>query len=765
MMSSNLKRPNEGIAIQALVAVILAIMSSPAAEDEPFRVGEPYELLGKRLVFTNWSYIRPGKFGWTDQEGRGVVADESAMIGPFEAVWRPDEHIMPMGIRIKAQKPAEIQRWQLKAEHPWERGADVHLILVTKDGEIYKGWGECAAGDCYFESEDAIHWKRPRLGLVEWNGNKDNNLIPMRPRGRVFIDPTSEDERYKSLYSSENMLTLDEFEQFKKRYPDSWTARALWFYEGQVWAACVRGAVSGDGLVWRELPEPLLLDYCDTDNIGYYDPRLKKYVAYVRSWNALQLAPSMAVEKDKWDYWRSGMGRRSIGRTVSDSFYKFPQPEIIREPGPELPPGDGYYTNAFTWIPDAPEHLLMFPTIWHISSDTTTITMLSSFDGKNWHNVPGAEKLVETGPYGRWDGGCVWAHPPLLELPDGSFAIEIRGDNFPHKYPRGMREIKLGRAFWPHGRIVAVEAVEKGQFATAAIIPKGDRLYINARTKRTGNIRVAAQYGMCPSSFRQGYTFEDSIPILGDQPRALVRWKDADDLGIEPGEPVILLFKLEQAEIFSLEFEPSPEYLAMPKGAWRPGGPRADDFELTQVGRTPRNTILLLESAVGSATITDETAASGKHSLKVVDAPEPLPFYQPEIIYELQMNDGAVALEYDVRLEAGAVLRSDLRDPGSIAGVGPSLVFKEGRLSVGDKELMEVPISQWFHVEVEVRIGDKADGTFDLAVTLPGEEPRQFTSLPCDNPAFAEAFRCFFSAYATDKTVFFLDNIRIARRD
>jgi len=765
-----MRKTTDSVSIFRQTAVLLTLLvliegaaSTAVAAEEPARVGEPYQLLGNRLVFTNWIFVRPGAFAWLDQEGRGVAADTKAMVGPFEGVWRPDPHIMPWGIRLKAQKPAKVERWGIEPEYPWEEGGELIITNIIRDGAIYKAWGGCPAGSCYFESEDAVNWERPKLGLVEWNGSKDNNLIPSGPSGRVFIDPTSEYERYKCVWVEEGNLSVEQFEEYRKKYPESWGPRAVRFLEGEPKAVALWGGASADGFHWTRFPEPVLVEHCDTDNIGYYDPRLKKYVAYVRTWNAMERASSMPVEKNRWDYWL-GVGRRSIARAVSDDFHRFPRSEMVFEPGPELGPTDGLYTNCFTWVPGAPEHLLMFPAIWHISSDTTTIAMLSSADGKNWHYVPGGRELIETAPFGRWDGGCVWAHPPLLELGDGSFAIEIRGDNFPHKYPRGMREIKLGRAIWPHGRIAAIEAPEKGQFATAAIIPKGDRLYLNARTKRTGNIRVAAQYGSCPGSFKQYYTFEDSIPIVGDQPRALVRWENADDLGIEPGEPVILLFKMEQAEIFSLEFEPSPEYLAMPKDAWRPTGPRADDFESTKVGRVPRNTILLLESTLGSATITDETAASGNHSLKIVDGPDPLPFYQPEIIYDLSLSDGTVVLSYDVRLESGAVFRSDLRNPGSIIGVGPSLVFKEGKLNVGDKELMEVPQSEWFHVEVEVGLGDQADGTFDLSVTLPDQEPRRFTDLPCDNPKFADVHRCFFSGYATEKAVFFLDNILIEQR-
>ena len=114
----------------------------------------------------------------------------------------------------------------------------------------------------------------------------------------------------------------------------------------------------------------------------------------------------------------------------------------------------------------------MFPTLWHMRDDTTSVILASSHDGKLWHYVPGPAVLT-TGPFGAWDGGCVFAHPNLLELSDGSFVLPYTGYNFPHKYPRGQFKFAPGYAVWPKGRLVALEALERGEFATVSV-PIGD---------------------------------------------------------------------------------------------------------------------------------------------------------------------------------------------------------------------------------------------------------------------------------------------------
>ena len=40
---------------------------------------------------------------------------------------------------------------------------------------------------CYAESKDGIHWEKPNLGLVDWEGSKDNNIILDRLGTHCFV--------------------------------------------------------------------------------------------------------------------------------------------------------------------------------------------------------------------------------------------------------------------------------------------------------------------------------------------------------------------------------------------------------------------------------------------------------------------------------------------------------------------------------------------------------------------------------------------------
>ena len=73
---------------------------------------------------------------------------------------------------------------------PWEGNA-TNYVTVFQDGDkyrmYYRGSHYSYLGGkdrpntrdvyCYAESPDGIHWTKPELGLFDWNGSKQNNIV------------------------------------------------------------------------------------------------------------------------------------------------------------------------------------------------------------------------------------------------------------------------------------------------------------------------------------------------------------------------------------------------------------------------------------------------------------------------------------------------------------------------------------------------------------------------------------------------------------
>ncbi|MBI4581678.1 MAG: hypothetical protein HY718_18425 [Planctomycetes bacterium] len=514
--------------------------SGPAAAGPPIS-GEPYELGGRRLVFTSWQYVRPGSFAWLDEKGNNVSVVGTQ--GPTEARFRRADY--PHGIRLVTQS-AQREGPIVANDRP-DESKGITFTTLLKDGDTYKAWataaGEKASSLVYLESKDGRQWTRPDVRF-ELNGRPDTSLN--LGEGTVFIDPSAPPaERFKCV--TLHRMSYDEFEEFKRRHPDRWEPRAKREDVGQVFY--VQGLVSPDGLKWTSLPEPLSVEHSDTQIVGCYDPQLRKYVIYTRNW---MVSPKSPRAREEWGKAWYSVGRRSIGRTESDDFRRFPLSQMILVPPLDLPPSDVLYTNCKTTIPDCPISHVMFPTVWHTADDSTSVVMAASPDGRAWDFVPGGA-VFNTPAFGEWDGGCVFARPNLVELPDGSFVLPYTGYLVPHKYPRGQIRFGTGYLVWPKGRLVALEAAELGEFATIAFMPPGRRLLVNAVTTRAGSLRIeVADINGAPLP---GRSFAEADPIFGDQYRTPAAWKGQADLGFEDGTPVILRFHLDRAKIFGLDFE------------------------------------------------------------------------------------------------------------------------------------------------------------------------------------------------------------------
>lgn len=217
----------------------------------------------------------------------------------------------------------------------------------------------------------------------------------------------------------------------------------------------------------------------------------------------------------------------------------------------------------------------------------------------------------------------------------------------------------------------------------------------------------------------------------------------------------------------------APPVLALKVPEYVGGLPITDDFERIAVGEPSKKAYCRLEGkGADSITVTDEAAAEGRHSLKVVDAPGLSREWVPYLSYNPGYRDGAVTVSFHARVEAGAILEHSWRGraPKAEFAVGPSLRLADGKLTVGDQVLMEIPVGQWARFEIKAKLGAYDPGigaagrrtdVWDLTVTPAGGAPRAFPGLKIASPDFQDLNWVGFVSLAKDKTVIYLDDVQI----
>ena len=194
--------------------------------------------------------------------------------------------------------------------------------------------------------------------------------------------------------------------------------------------------------------------------------------------------------------------------------------------------------------------------------------------------------------------------------------------------------------------------------------------------------------------------------------------------------------------------------------------PLDDGFETTAVGEPPALATVYEEGAGDSIRVTDETAATGRRSLKFVDASGLKHVFDPHMFYAPHFREGRATLSFDLRLEKGAVFAHEWRDASQPYHVGPSFVIHaDGRLMAGGKYFMDVPIGTWFHADIVCGLGGQAEETYDLKITVPGKPTRVFDSLPCGVKPFENLEWLGFVSLASEKTAFYLDNVELKYAD
>jgi hypothetical protein len=431
-----------------------------------------------------------------------------------------DEHLidrMKGQIELRLHHP-EAQEIVLVHDKPWE-GNTSGYHTVLKDGDIcrmyYRGWGHADTRNkqlhpavvCYAESSDGINWKRPSLGLVEFNGSKDNNIV-LSEFGTHNFTPfkdTNSDCPAAALYKA-------------VARGEGRDKRRLFAFQ------------SPDAIHWRLMqPEPILKQGAfDSQNLAFWDSLRKEYRCYFRDFRD---------------------GRRDIKTATSKDFIHWTEP-VWLDYGDA--PKEHLYTNQIQPYYRAPQIFIGFPTRYIPDRGSLTEGLfMSSRDGQKFHRW--AEALLRPGlNKDKWynRSNYIWLGMVETEsdLPGGDREISIYGNE---GYYKGRSAATRRYTFRIDGFVSLHASMQGGEAITKPLIFQGDRLVVNLSTSAAGSLVVE----LCDSNGRpiEGFSGAECPEIYGDQIERTVKW-NGGDLGKLAGKPTRLRFILRDADLFAFGF-------------------------------------------------------------------------------------------------------------------------------------------------------------------------------------------------------------------
>lgn len=450
-------------------------------------------------------------------------------------------------------------------DEPWEgTGSGYHSIF--QDGDLYrmyyKAWHlQVSQGKldtsrhplfcCYAESDDGVNWRKPKLGLHDFQGSKENNIVMVSGA----LGPLNVDAGHPAVFKDDNPNVADDA-RYKAILRSSKPNGLLPFK-------------SPDGLHWAPMTDkPILggLGAFDSQNLAFWDPTIGKYRAYWRIFTA-------GVTTDK--EWKPA-GIRAIRTATSDDMVNWgPHTDLTYEDSPD----EELYTNQIKPYHRAPHILLGFPSRyvdrgWSASmralpelenrelrasssrrygTALTDALLMASRDGikfKRWNEAflaPGIERP------GSWHYGQQYIAWHAVETKSAMAGAPDELSFYSCENYWTGNSSELRRYSLRLDGFVSIQTnANGGQLISRPIQFSGSKLSLNFATSVAGSVRVELQNEAGePIS---GFGLEDCPEIFGDTVDRVVTWKSGADVSKLAGQPIRLRFEMRDADLYSFQF-------------------------------------------------------------------------------------------------------------------------------------------------------------------------------------------------------------------
>ena len=520
-----------------------------------------------------------------------ISADSVHQIGSRRELFVEDSLIDRISgkaeLRLNHPTPQGIA---LEHDQPWEgNGCVYHSIF--KDGDRYRMY--YAAGHlnvtskgvdagthgqfcCYAESDDGLVWRKPALGLHEFQGSTANNIVMVRQKvgdahsepgePAVFKDENPDvppDARYKALLPA-------------SRLPADHRRGLLTFK-------------SPDGLKWSPMSDkPILTDGAfDSQNLAFWDPVQGHYRAYWRYFTQ--------GGHDNEKIWNP-QGDRAIRTATSKDFLVWSDQADLRYVDS---PSEQLYTSQVHPYHRATHLRIGFPMRYverghqdgrkhearagagpdQIRRWSPSLRALPEWENRQWRAKSSERygRAITEGlfmasrdgiTFKRWNEGFL---RPGIER-DGTWnyghqciawrPVETRGtlEGAPNElsfyavesYWTGSSDLLRRYSLRLDGFVSVNAPMSGGELITKPLTFTGTSLWLNMATSAAGSVRVELQDEA--GTPLPGFTLDAAEELFGDTLDRRITWETGSNLSSLAGKTVRIRFVLNDADLYSYQF-------------------------------------------------------------------------------------------------------------------------------------------------------------------------------------------------------------------
>ncbi|HOW78397.1 MAG TPA: hypothetical protein PK406_03020 [Verrucomicrobiota bacterium] len=466
---------------------------------------------------------------------------ETALAGPARGPWRrlfldawavEEQQGLTRVFHAAEKHPANPV---LKGDQPWESvpaaitGPYVYGTAAWDGGRLRLWYQILNRGNHvgYAESADGIHWTKPALGLIEFNGSKANNLCVSAAQPEVTGGECH----------NPGVLRCPEPAAPHQRY-------ALFGFDPR--AGHARVAFSPDGRRWKYVPEtekkPL---FSSSDVVNFfYDPGQKRYTATWKTHSRRGRAVGIAWSPDGLAWTKPYDGPLFAADDLD--------PDATQIYGMPVFPCQGLYIGL-PWIYRARYFKSGAYSVRKLheaqedSPRTLEVQLAWSWDLINWTRAPGRPQFIPLGAPGQWDRGMIVTARAPVPVGD-RLHFYYGGCDGLHDDPRvnaaiGLATLRLDgfcsfRAGDTEGWLIS----RREPFRRPAVT-------LNARVGTNGC--VAAEILDRHNRVLPGFAKADCIPFEGDSVRHELRWRTAAFAAAPERPDYKIRFWLRNADLFS----------------------------------------------------------------------------------------------------------------------------------------------------------------------------------------------------------------------